>query len=89
VQAGTSLAKTHRGIGHSRQQRVRPVSHAWERDELTRAVEPLSERGLDGTAWVDTDSFLRWSTPCGGFKANGRGCENGIDALDHPDDGKK
>jgi aldehyde dehydrogenase (NAD+) len=35
-----------------------------------------------GMVWVNTYSFLCWSTPYGGFKASGWGRENGIGALD-------
>ncbi|MFT3721093.1 aldehyde dehydrogenase [Pseudorhodoferax sp.] len=52
----------------------------WTRD-VGRAHR-VSSRIEAGMVWVNTYSFLRWSTPYGGFKASGWGRENGIDALD-------
>ena len=52
----------------------------WTRD-VGRAHR-VSGRIDAGMVWVNTYSFLRWSTPYGGFKASGWGRENGIDALD-------
>jgi aldehyde dehydrogenase (NAD+) len=52
----------------------------WTRD-VGRALR-VSNRIEAGTVWVNTYSFLRWSTPYGGFKQSGWGRENGIDALD-------
>jgi (Z)-2-((N-methylformamido)methylene)-5-hydroxybutyrolactone dehydrogenase len=52
----------------------------WTRD-VGRAHR-VSNRIEAGMVWVNTYSFLRWSTPYGGFKASGWGRENGIDALD-------
>ncbi|WP_244109911.1 aldehyde dehydrogenase family protein [Burkholderia arboris] len=52
----------------------------WTRD-VGRAHR-VSNRIDAGMVWVNTYSFLRWSTPYGGFKASGWGRENGIDALD-------
>jgi len=52
----------------------------WTRD-VGRALR-VSNRIEAGIVWVNTYSFLRWSTPYGGFKASGWGRENGIDALD-------
>ncbi|WP_261537751.1 aldehyde dehydrogenase [Burkholderia multivorans] len=51
----------------------------WTRD-VGRAHR-VSSRIDAGMVWVNTYSFLRWSTPYGGFKASGWGRENGIDAL--------
>ncbi|MBZ5788778.1 aldehyde dehydrogenase family protein [Burkholderia contaminans] len=42
----------------------------------------MSGRIDAGMVWVNTYSFLHWSTPYGGFKASGWGRENGIGALD-------
>lgn len=42
----------------------------------------VSSRIEAGMVWVNTYSFLRWSTPYGGVKASGWGRENGINALD-------
>ncbi|WP_254603610.1 aldehyde dehydrogenase family protein [Burkholderia lata] len=52
----------------------------WTRD-VGRAHR-VSKRIDAGMVWVNTYSFLRWSTPYGGFKASGWGRENGIDALE-------
>jgi len=52
----------------------------WTRD-VGRAHR-VSNRIEAGMVWVNTYSFLRWSTPYGGFKTSGWGRENGIDALD-------
>ncbi|WP_322029274.1 aldehyde dehydrogenase [Paraburkholderia sp. J76] len=52
----------------------------WTRD-VGRAHR-VSNRIDAGMVWVNTYSFLRWSTPYGGFKSSGWGRENGIDALD-------
>lgn len=52
----------------------------WTRD-VGRAHR-VSNRIEAGMVWVNTYSFLRWSTPYGGFKASGWGRENGIGALD-------
>lgn len=52
----------------------------WTRD-VGRALR-VSGRIEAGMVWVNTYSFLRWSTPYGGFKESGWGRENGIDALD-------
>ncbi|MFJ4376217.1 aldehyde dehydrogenase [Pseudomonas japonica] len=52
----------------------------WTRD-VGRAHR-VSSRIAAGMVWVNTYSYLRWSTPYGGFKASGWGRENGIDALD-------
>jgi acyl-CoA reductase-like NAD-dependent aldehyde dehydrogenase len=52
----------------------------WTRD-VGRAHR-VSNRIEAGMVWVNTYSFLRWSTPYGGFKASGWGRENGINALD-------
>ncbi len=52
----------------------------WTRD-VGRAHR-VSSRIEAGMVWVNTYSFLRWSTPYGGFKASGWGRENGIGALD-------
>lgn len=52
----------------------------WTRD-VGRAHR-VSSRIEAGMVWVNTYSFLRWSTPYGGFKASGWGRENGINALD-------
>ncbi len=51
----------------------------WTRD-VGRAHR-VSNRIQAGMVWVNTYSFLRWSTPYGGFKQSGWGRENGIDAL--------
>jgi len=52
----------------------------WTRD-VGRAHR-VSNRIEAGMVWVNTYSFLRWSTPNGGFKQSGWGRENGIDSLD-------
>lgn len=52
----------------------------WTRD-VGRAHR-VTSRIEAGMVWVNTYSFLRWSTPYGGFKASGWGRENGINALD-------
>jgi len=52
----------------------------WTRD-VGRAHR-VSSRLEAGMVWVNTYSFLRWSTPYGGFKQSGWGRENGINALD-------
>lgn len=52
----------------------------WTRD-VGRAHR-VSSRIDAGMVWVNTYSFLRWSTPYGGFRASGWGRENGIQALD-------
>ena len=52
----------------------------WTRD-VGRAHR-ISNRIEAGMVWVNTYSFLRWSTPYGGFKQSGWGRENGIDALE-------
>ena len=52
----------------------------WTQD-LGRAHR-VSSRIEAGTVWVNTYSFLRWSTPYGGVKSSGWGRENGINALE-------
>jgi acyl-CoA reductase-like NAD-dependent aldehyde dehydrogenase len=52
----------------------------WTRD-VGRAHR-VSNRIDAGMVWINTYSFLRWSTPYGGFKQSGWGRENGINALD-------
>ncbi len=52
----------------------------WTRD-VGRAHR-VSSRIQAGLVWVNTYSYVRWSTPFGGMKASGWGRENGIHALE-------
>jgi aldehyde dehydrogenase (NAD+) len=52
----------------------------WTRD-VGRALR-VSNSIEAGMVWVNTYSYVRASTPYGGFKASGWGRENGIDALE-------